>query len=88
MKNGILKLRQNDVVKGVAVAIFSAIFAVLLGVVNSPGFDLFHLDWSGLLTQVLNVSVAAFFGYLGKNFFSTDKGSVLNLTPEDSSKAE
>ena len=88
MRNGLLKLRSNDFVKGAVTAVGAAIFIMLYNLINQVGFDVFAVDWNAIFRQVVNGGVAAFAGYIFKNFFSTDRGSFLNITPEDKPKVE
>lgn len=83
MPNGIGKLYKNDFIKGLATAVFSSIIVVIYQLTIVSGFDVFNTDWVSLFQNVLNTSIITLFGYLMKNLLSTDKGSVLNITPED-----
>ncbi len=83
MKNGLFKLKANDFVKGLATAVFAAIVTAVYKVVSDAGFDFFGVDYVSLGKLLVNVGGAAFIGYLMKNFFSTNDGSVLGITPED-----
>lgn len=83
MQNGLFKLYSNDIVKGIATAIFAAAFMVVAAVVLAPNFDVFVVNWGQLGHTILNTSVVTFVAYILKNFLSTNQGSVLNITPND-----
>lgn len=84
MQSGLYKLSSNDFIKGAVVAIGAAIFtsviAVIGGVINTPNFDVFAVNWGMVLHTVINVSIVSgfggFTGYLGKNFVSDSNGAV------------
>lgn len=84
MKSPIFSINLKDVGKGLATAVFAgaalAVFAVLQGVFNSPGFDLFSIDWISVAHSALNAAVigaeGGFTGYIMKNFFSDQDGKV------------
>jgi hypothetical protein len=73
------KLGSNDLVKGVATAVFAGIIVALYGVVTAPGFDFFAADWGSLSHLMINAAAGAFVGYLGKNFLSDSNGAVLGI---------
>lgn len=87
MKNGLFKLTSNDIVKGAATAVIAAVLTILASITSSPDFSIFAANWGVIGSQVINVSITAFLAYLGKNFLSTNEGSVLGVTPNDKPQA-
>lgn len=73
----LFKLTRNDFVKGAATAVIAGVVVALYGVVTTPTFDLFAVDWSGVLHLAINAAAGAFVGYIGKNFISDKNGAVL-----------
>ena len=77
MNSELFKLGTNDFIKGLVSAIVAAFVITLYGVVTQAGFNLFTADWGVILNSSLNAGIAAFIGYLGKNFLSDKDGKVL-----------
>ncbi|MBX4216138.1 hypothetical protein KW797_04285 [Candidatus Parcubacteria bacterium] len=81
----LFRLGQPDVIKGMVTAIIAglllAIGTVMHSVVTAPGFDIFAIDWAGLMREVINAAIigaeGGFVGYIGKNFLSDENGAVL-----------
>lgn len=69
---GLFKLGGRDLFKGLAVAVLTAVVAMLGNVVNLPNFDIFTYDWSTLIT----IAVTAGIGYLVKNLVTDEEGRV------------
>ena len=74
----LLKLDTNDFVKGAISAVVAAVFMSLYSVlVPADGnLDLFAIEWVPVLKMAFNAAVAAFVGYLGKNFLTDSKGTI------------
>lgn len=88
MTNGLFTLRLNDFYKGLIMAIYGAIGTVLYNLVIVNGFDVFSVDYVATGKMMVNVSVVVAIVYLFKNFTSTDKGSVLGVTPDLSAPSD
>lgn len=73
----IFRLNVKDFGKGAVTAVVAAVVITLYGVVSQVGFDVFSADWGGVLSSALNAALAAFVGYIGKNFISDSEGKVL-----------
>lgn len=71
-------VKLNDFTKGAITAIFGAVFMALYSVVNQAGFDIFTVDYNVVLQMTINGAIAAFMGYLSKNFF-TDANNQVDL---------
>ena len=86
MQNGIFKLdlgtAADAIVVTIGTAIVSAVFIFLYGIVTTPGFDVLAINFATVGHQVLNISIVAAFVVVGKDFLSTNRGSVLNVTPD------
>jgi len=72
-----LKINSKDVIRGIATAIFAAVFISLYQIVTAPGFDLFTVDWHSVVQVSLNAAVAAFIGYIVKNLLTDSQGKFL-----------
>ncbi len=83
MANGLFKLYANDYVKGLATAIFASVIIALYDLTVQTGFDFFKVDWTILLHNMVNAGGITLVSYLARNFLTTNKGSVLNITPND-----
>lgn len=70
-------LTKQDFISGVTNAVIAAVFVGLAGLVTTPGFDVFHADWIGILHSVINWGFAGFIGSLGKSFVSDSEGKIL-----------
>lgn len=81
--NGIFKLGWYDIVKGVAVAIGTAIITALYNLVILNGFDFYTMNWILVGHSMTNIGIIAGVGYLFTNLLSTNRGSVLNVTPNN-----
>lgn len=72
----IYKLKSSDAFKSLITAIFAAVIVALGGIVTQPGFDVFTVDWSHVLSMVINVSISTFIGDMARRF-STDSDGKL-----------
>lgn len=78
-------LNSSDFIKGVTTAVLAglvlAVGTVLHGVIIAPGFDIFSIDWSSVLHDMVNAAIVGaeggFAGYIAKNFLSDENGAVL-----------
>lgn len=70
--SGLFRLNMSDLVKGLVVAVTSAVFTTVAQLINAPGFDLYTFDWA----LVLKIAVSAAVGYLGKNLITDAEGTV------------
>lgn len=81
----LFKINLRDVGKGLFSAVVGATlvaaFGVLQAVFNTPGFDVFLVDWAVLFHNLVNAGISggitAFMGYVGTHFFSNPEGKVL-----------
>lgn len=78
------KLESNDFVKGAVTAVIAAVgfavFNVIMPIIQAPDFNVAAVDWQAVLSHAVSVAVsagiAAFVGYIGKNFFTDQNGKV------------
>jgi hypothetical protein len=70
-------LGLNDFLKGVIVAVLSAIVVAIGAVVLSGNFDAFTTDWLTVGQNAANAGIVALVGYLLKNLFTTNDGKIL-----------
>jgi len=77
MQSNPYSLNVKDVIRGLFVALFGGIVLPVLAIIQTPGFDIFSANWGAILTVAINGGVAAFIGYIAKNFISDEKGRVI-----------
>ena len=70
-------LNLKDVSRGVIMAALGGAFLPILAMFQTPGFDVFSVNWSAVITLAINGAILGFSTYLIKNFFSDKSGSVL-----------
>lgn len=81
MKNGIFKLDWASIGDAIVMAILLAVITAIYGVVTTTGFNVFTAPWVTIGQNMVNVGFIAAVVSLAQNFFSTNSGSVLNITP-------
>lgn len=74
------KLGAHDFFKGAVTAVFTAVVVMLYGLVTQGDFNLFTADWGRIVSDMFNVGIAAFLGYISKNFLSDNEGNFLGKT--------
>ncbi len=79
MTNGIFKLDWASIGDAVLTAIVAAVIVAFYGVVTTQGFDAFTADWASIGHQMVNLGFVAGVVSLGKDFLSTNSGSLLNI---------
>lgn len=77
MKSKLFTLGSSDFAKGAISAFIAGAVFALGSIVHQAGFDLFTTDYAQVFVTALNAGMAAFVGYLGKNFISDSEGTVL-----------
>jgi hypothetical protein len=82
MQNGILKLDWGSVADAVLMAILVATGTALVALVQGGHFDVLSADWASIGRNMLNLGFAAAVLTLFKDFVSTSRGSLLNVTPD------
>ncbi len=65
------KLVSNDFIKGLVVAVLTAVLTAIAQLLQVSGFSSF--DWN----QILSVAITAGVAYLAKNYLSDENGKVL-----------
>lgn len=68
---------MRDVGKGAITALVAGFALPVLAAVQTPGFDIFTVDYHSVLVLAINGAIAGFVAYMVKNFFSTSDGRVL-----------
>lgn len=76
MNTPMFKLNYQDFVRGAVTAVFAAVIITVYGYVSRGDFNVFTADWGSILNGTVNAAVAAFIGYIGKNFMTADNGKV------------
>ena len=72
-----LNLNKHDFTKGLITAVFASVFTVFYSVTQAPDFDLFSIDWSQVIANVVNVAVITFMSYMGKNLLTNSDGQFM-----------
>lgn len=75
--NGLFKVSLNDVMKGIIVAVISAIIIAIGGVVMTPNFNAFATDWLVVGQNMINIGIISMVSYLIKQLLTTNDGVVL-----------
>jgi hypothetical protein len=81
MKNGLFTLDWGSIADAVIMAAVTAVLVGLVSLVSTVGFNLFTADWAFIGKNMANLAFIAGVVSLGQNFLSTNKGSVLGVTP-------
>lgn len=81
MQNGIFKLDLGSLADAVLTAIVVAVITALVSVVSTPGFDVFAANWVAIAHNMVNLGFIAGILVLGKDFLSTNSGSLLGVGP-------
>lgn len=67
----------------ICVPVGVAFFAVLGAIINSPGFDVFSVDWAVLFKSLTNTLIVAsyggFSGYILKNLLTDKNQNFLGI---------
>ena len=72
----IYSINIKDLSKGLVIAVLGGFILPLLAAIQTPGFDILTANWGAILTLGLNGAIAAFSGYMVKQFFSNKKGQM------------
>lgn len=77
MTNSLFTLNRKDFFNGMIVAVAGSVFAMLYGLLQTPEFNLMTANWGLIGSQMLQVAVTSFMGYLSKNLFSDQNSNLL-----------
>lgn len=77
--SNLYKLNQADFLKGAVSAVVAGVVWTIAGTFNQAGFDVFSTDWGMIISSAINAGVAAFVGYLGKQFMTDNEGKVMGV---------
>lgn len=83
MSNGIFKLDWASVLDALLTAVVGAVVTALVTVVTTAGFSVWSTDWVSVWHNMVNVAVMATVLTLGKDFLSTNNGSLLGIGPKN-----
>jgi len=72
MKSKLYSVGTSDIVKGLVVAVLSAVLTWLLQALEVPGFDVYQIDYN----EIGRVALSAGIAYIVKNYFSNSDGQV------------
>lgn len=64
------RLNRRDIIKGLLLSIIVAALTTLQGLLTTPN------DWLYIAEQVARAAIAAGIGYILKNFFEDENGSL------------
>jgi len=76
MNSDLFKVKIQDIVKALLLAVGGAIIATLAGLASTPNFDVFQADWTTIGKMIVNVSFIAFATQLSSTFFSDKEGKL------------
>ena len=79
MNSGLFKININDLARAVINAVVAAGILGLGSLVSQPNFDLFTLDWSGVLHTAINAAFIALIGSLGATLGTTKDGKFFGV---------
>lgn len=79
MTSSLFRLNGKDFLKGAVSAVAAALVFTIAGLFAGGNFDLFTADWVSIGQIASNAAVAAFVGYLGKNFTSDSEGRPFGI---------
>lgn len=75
VKSAFFALDKNDFIKGLCVAVLTAILTFLAQSMQLPGFTFSGINWG----QLFQFGVMAGAGYLTKNLLTTSNGQVMGM---------
>lgn len=73
---GLFTLNWIDLAESIATAVFVAILIALSAIVTQPSFDVFNVDWTSVVHNMVNIGVVTAVGVLAKNFASDNAGKL------------
>lgn len=76
ISTNLFRLGQNDLIKGLVMAVLAGFLTPFIVAIQSPDFSIFAANWEQLLGLAQNGAVIGLVSYLVKNFFSDDSGKV------------
>ena len=79
MANGIFKISWLSVGDAVLTAVIAAVIVAAVQLVTTAGFNIFTADWGMIGQNMANLAVVAGVVSLGKDFLSTNNGSLLGV---------
>lgn len=75
MQSSMFRLGWKDLLKGLIVAVLTAVLLYIQTAMTAPEFSFLAINWIALA----NVSLAAGIGYLIKNFVTDNEGNILGF---------
>ncbi len=90
MQSSLFTLNLKDFAKGATMSVFMALITALYAIIQTPGFNLFDINWAVALPSITNISFLAFISYMAKNLVSDSNGAVFGKfggTPTTNSTA-
>lgn len=73
----LLRLNSSDFKKGLVMAVIGGFVLPILAALQTPGFDIFVVNWHAVLNLAINGAIAGFASYMAKNLFSDSDGKFL-----------
>lgn len=73
MESKLFRLNSRDFVKGLVVAIITAVLVAIQNAISTHGLDFAEFNWA----VIINVAITAGIAYLGKNLVSDENDKVL-----------
>lgn len=81
MQNGIFQLDLKNVADACVTAVVVALAGAALTLVSTSGFSLFTAHWVEIGKNMTNLGFIALVVSIGQALLSTNKGSVLGISP-------
>lgn len=82
MNNGIFKVDFGSIVDAAIMGAVFAILAALVTLVSTTGFSVWTADWKMIGESMVDVGFISCVVSLGQALLTTNKGSVLGISPE------
>ena len=84
MKNGIFTLDWKSIADAVLTSAVAAVIVGAVSLVSTAGFDIFTANWVAIGHNMANLAFIAGVVSLGKDFLSTNEGSLIGVGPSSS----
>jgi hypothetical protein len=81
MNNGVFQLDWASIGDAILYAIVAGVVTMFVSLVSQGNFNVFTADWTQIGEQAVNIGFYAGVLALGKNFFSSNTGSLLGVGP-------